>query len=206
MRRILNVILLITATLGAATSVHAQTQKGNLMVGTDLLNIMGTFQNGNNQFNLGISPKLGYFLQDNFVLGAEVDFSVNTSKTFSTFNYSVSPFARYYFDDKKLEFSKRARFFLEANVGFAGTNTKDKITDASTSTNGLAIGFGPGLAYFITPNVALEALLKYDLTVGFGNSTTTNRIGLNLGFQIYLPTKHAKEIVNEEKKNFRRNG
>lgn len=205
MRKILHAIMLVTAVLGTA-SVKAQTQKGNLMWGADLLNITGTFQNGNNQFNMGLSPKLGYFIQDNFVLGAEIDLSIATSKTFNTYNYGISPFARYYFDDKRLEFSQRARFFLEANVGFAGTNLKDKTTDASTSTNGLNIGFGPGLAYFITPNVALETLLKYDLTVGFGNSTTTNRIGLNLGFQIYLPTKHAKQIINEEKSNMHRKG
>lgn len=191
-------IFLLTSLVIITVCAKAQTRQGNLMAGADLLNITGTFQNGNSQFDLGISPKLGYFIRNNIALGGELDLNLHTAKNLTDFDYLVGAFGRYYFSDQEIEFSKRSLFFLEANVGFTGTNTK--IGDVKTSTNGLGIGFGPGIAYFITPNVGLETLLKYNLGVGFGNSVTTNKISLNLGFQIYLPTRHAKRLIEEETK------
>ncbi|MBC7689621.1 MAG: hypothetical protein H7211_15740, partial [Aquabacterium sp.] len=52
-------------------------------------------------------------------------------------------------------------------------------------------------AYFLTQNIALEALAKYNLTVGLGNSTTNNNVGFGLGFQIYLPGKQVKQLAND---------
>ncbi|HVI48162.1 MAG TPA: outer membrane beta-barrel protein [Chitinophaga sp.] len=182
---------------------NAQIQKGNLMVGADLTNINFTFQKQGNAFDFNLSPKIGWFIMDGLAIGGYVNFGVNTTKNkdtdvkTSSTNYGVGAFARYFFEDKnirKLEFSKRVRFFAEANAGIAGTNPA-----SGASTNGFNAGIGPGIAYFITPNVGLEGLLKYDLTVGGGNSTTANRIGLHVGFQIYLPSAKAKQIYREEK-------
>ncbi|MEJ7587937.1 MAG: hypothetical protein WKI04_10295, partial [Ferruginibacter sp.] len=63
----------------------------------------------------------------------------------------------------------------------------------------LGIGIGPGIAYFLNQNIALEVLPKYNLTVGFGNATTTNALNISIGFQIHLPKsklKAMKEDVN----------
>ncbi|UYQ93680.1 porin family protein [Chitinophaga horti] len=197
--------LLTAAFLFVTTVSMAQTQRGNVMVGANLLNVTGTFQEGSDRFQLGISPKAGWFIRDGLAIGADVQLGldhrkVDESKT-TAVNYGIGAFGRYYINDKNVEFSKRSKFFLEGNLGFTGNNTKTKVGGAETSveTNGLGIGFGPGLAYFITPNIGLEALVKYDLGVGFGSSTTSHRVGLNLGFQIYLPSSKAKEIYREER-------
>jgi len=189
------------------TTVQAQTQKGNVMVGANMANILGTFSSDANSFQFNLTPKAGWFIKDNLALGAEVNLGIKTTKYDNTdtkvtdLTYGIGAFGRYYITDESIEFSKRARFFLEASAGFNGTNSKTKVADGSSSSinnNGLGLGFGPGLAFFITPNVALEALLKYDITVGFGSSTTVHKLGLNLGFQIYLPGKNARQIIREE--------
>jgi len=59
----------------------------------------------------------------------------------------------------------------------------------------LGLGFGPGYAYFITENIGLETLLKYNLIVGFGSSATNSNLNLSLGFQIYLGSGRAKEVI-----------
>lgn len=179
-----------------STTSYAQTEKGNMMVGANLGNIGGTFQDGGSRFNLNLTPKLGWFIKDDLAIGGEVNLGLGTGNDQTDFIYGIGAFGRYFIKDKSIEVSRRARWFLEASAGFNGVNTK--AGDVSTNTNGLGIGFGPGIAYFITPNVGLEALLKYDLTVGFGSSTTAHRVGLNVGFQIYLPTAKAKQIIREE--------
>lgn len=195
MRKVGYLTLVLTAMLFSATT-YAQTEKGNMMVGANLGNIGGTFQNGGSKFNLNLTPKLGWFIKDDIAIGGEVNLGLSTGNDQTDFIYGIGAFGRYFIKDKSIEVSKRARWFLEASAGFNGVNTK--AGDQSTNTNGLGLGFGPGLAYFITPNVGLEALLKYDLTVGFGSSTTAHRVGVNVGFQIYLPTAKAKQIIREE--------
>ncbi|MRG46237.1 outer membrane beta-barrel protein [Chitinophaga sp. SYP-B3965] len=201
MRKIGHLTLILAAVL-CSTATFAQTEKGNMLVGANLGNIGGTFQDGGNRFNLNLTPKLGWFIKDDVAIGGEVKLGLSTGEGVTNFTYGVGAFGRYYIKDKKVEVSKRARWFLEANAGINGVNTKTDL--GSSNTNGLGIGFGPGLAYFITPNVGLEALLKYDLTVGFGSATTAHAVGVNVGFQIYLPTSKARQLYKEERANMKK--
>ncbi len=187
----INALFLVAAMAVAAPAANAQIQKGNLMVGANLADIGLGFQSGGNTFSLSLSPKLGYFIEDNVVIGGLVDIGLNAGSGSTIFNYGIGAFGRYYIGDKQAVLLKHSRFFLEANVGISGINSNN------ATTNGLGLGFGPGVAYFITENIGLEALLKYNNTIGFGNSIVAHRLSLNVGFQIYLPTKKAREIYNE---------
>jgi hypothetical protein len=183
-----------------STAVVAQTQKGNLMVGGDISNFNLNFLGGGGgtAFTMDLTPKIAYFIKDGLAIGGYGKLSLATAKDAGTItSYGIGVLGRYFVEDKRvrqMEFSKRSRFFLEANAGFGGNNN----SKSGASNNGLDLGIGPGLAYFITPNVSLEALLKYELTVGFGSATTSNRLNLGIGFQIYLPTAKAREIMREE--------
>ena len=169
----------------------AQIQKGNVLVGGD---IAGLHFGGGGYFNVSIDPKVGFFIRDNVAVGAYVNFGLTTAKgSEHTYNYGVGALARYYINDPKTNVLKHGRLFFEGNVGIEGTNTKD------SSTNGLGLGIGPGYAYFITPNIGLETLLKYNGIVGFGNQATSSTVNLNIGFQIYLGRKKVRSIVNEVK-------
>ncbi|WP_143307694.1 porin family protein [Chitinophaga vietnamensis] len=193
----IRLLTLVLLTLMFGSVANAQIQKGNIMVGANLTDLGFIFQKNSTTFNFDLTPKVGWFIKDGLAIGGYVNFGLKTVKDAgSDVNYGVGGFARYYIEDKnvrKLEFSKRVRFFLEGNAGFAGSNPANGV-----STNGFNIGVGPGISYFITPNVGLEGLLKYDLTVGGGSSTTANHLGLNIGFQIYLPTSKARQIYKEE--------
>jgi hypothetical protein len=170
---------------------NAQIQKGNILVGGDLA---GLHFGSGGYFNVNIDPKVGFFIRDNVAVGAYVNFGLTTAKDQSTVTtYGVGALARYYVNDPKTNVLKHGRLFFEGNVGIEGNNTKN------TSTNGLGLGIGPGYAYFITPNIGLETLLKYNGIVGFGSQATSNTVDLNIGFQIYLPGKRARAIVNEVK-------
>jgi len=201
MNRLQQLTLAVMALLFSTAAV-AQTQKGNLMVGGDISNFNLNFLGGGGgtAFTMDLTPKIAYFIRDNLALGGYGRFSLATAKDQGTnTTYGIGALGRYFIEDKKvrqLEFSQRSRFFVEATAGFGGNN----YSETGINNNGLDIGFGPGLAYFITPNVALEALLKYELTVGFGSATTSNRLNLGVGFQVYLPTAKAREIIREERK------
>ncbi|HEX5553013.1 MAG TPA: outer membrane beta-barrel protein [Chitinophagaceae bacterium] len=184
------------ALMTLSVTVSAQTARGDLMFGSQLANITGTFQNEGNEFNLSISPSIAYFFRNNFALGGMVDLGIDALKGApTTFTYGIGPWARYYFSTPpELQFSKHAAFFLQAFVGFQGVSHNK----GGGSTNGLGISVGPGLSYFITPNVSLDGSVNYNGVIGFGNATTVNKIGINLGFQIFLPTKKLEDRYKQE--------
>lgn len=178
------------------TTAKSQTQKDWYIIGGQLSDLSLNFQEGNTQFALNLMPRVAWFVKDNFAVGGEVLIGLNTAKGYTQFNYGIGPIARYYLPQRDLTITSKTRFFLDANAGIYGQNVKTT-GNPSTSTNGLGLGIGPGLAYFINQNIALETLLKYKVNVGFGNSTTNNNIGLSIGFQIHLPKRKLRSLKNE---------
>lgn len=208
MKKILITFVFLIGALGVG---HAQLQEGTWMLGSDLgSGIVSPGSSGLFGFNfglndgagydLGISPKLGYFVSDNFVLGAIVGLGFSKSAenngiSAKTTVYGIQAFSRYYLSNREIglndDLLKSGHFFLEGNAGIAGVNVKDGPT-----TNGFVFGFGPGYSYFVTSNVALETSLKYNGLVGGGNTTYQNSLGLNLGIQIFLPTSQIDDVID----------
>lgn len=204
--------MLLTAlmVLGAVAISNAQLAEGDYMIGTDLgsgltsnaSNGLFGFNFGLNDgagFNVGLAPKVGYFVSDNFLLGAVVNLGYakgpETEGASESTIYGIQALSRYYLAPGEQgvdNMLKRGRFFAEANAGFAGVNVKDGPT-----TNGFAFGFGPGYSYFITDNVALETSVKYNGLVGGGNTTYQHSLGLNLGLQIHLPASQVKRAAHD---------
>lgn len=176
------VMLAILMTAGAFAG-KAQIQRGNVMVGGDIANFNLGLNKGS-RFQMDINPKAAWFISDNRALGAYVELGLMTGGGSGTFvNYGFGALARQYVNGNALSVLNHTRLFFEGNVGIEGTNS----SSSGSSTNGLGFGIGPGLAYFITPNIGLEGLLKYRARLGFGSETTSSNLNFGVGFQIYLP-------------------
>lgn len=185
--------LVILLLLNAKT--NAQIQAGNVMVGADIARLNLSLDKGGN-FAFDINPKAAWFVRDNLAIGAYLKVGLQTAKGAGTsVDYGIGPLARYYFSDDNLTLLRHSRFFVEGNVGIEGYNPA-----VGDNTNGLGLGIGPGWTYFITPNIGLEALLKYNGIIGFGSAPTSNNLGLNIGFQIYLPSSRLRAVGEDLKK------
>lgn len=184
---------LVVALVSTGLTAKAQIQRGNVMVGADLANIsLGL--DAPNVFSADLSPKAAWFIQDNIAVGGYLNFGIVTAKnSTTTTNYGVGALGRYY-TGSDVEVLRHGRFFGEATVGFGGQN----VSDGGGNTNGLNFGFGPGFAYFITPNIGLEALLKYNGLAGFGSEAYQSSLNLNFGLQIYLPGRSTARKVQSD--------
>lgn len=173
----------------------AQLQSGNLLVGGDISNLDLSLDKGGN-FSFTLNPKIAWFVVDNTAIGGYVTFGLSTATgEGSSINYGIGLLGRHYLGEKTGNLMYKSRFFLEANVGIEGDNPA-----VGDNTNGLGIGGGPGWAFFVTPNVALEALFKYNGIIGFGSAVTSNDLTLSIGFQIFLPTSKLKAMEKDLKK------
>jgi hypothetical protein len=177
----------VLATAALTLTSKAQIQQGYYLIGGDLANLSLGLSDGR-PFSLNITPKVAWFRNNNLAIGGFVDIGLSTAEGQGTvFNYGIGPLARYYFGSTAVSTTttsarRSSRFFVEGTVGLQGVNVS-----GGNSTNGLGIGIGPGLAYFVTPNIALEGLLKYTKAFGFGNDGGSSLLQLGVGFQIYLP-------------------
>ncbi len=183
-------VMLLVAGFGV---VQAQIQRGNVLVGADIANFQLGLREGNH-FEMLINPKVAWFIEDNVALGGFFDVGIDTDKgEGSDFTYGVGALGRYYTGPASAPI-KHTRFFAEANVGIQGYNPR-----VGDNTNGLGIGIGPGIAYFITPNIGLEGLFKYNGIIGFGQAATNHLLSLNVGFQVYLPGRTVKAAIENVK-------
>lgn len=174
-------------------AANAQIQKGNVMVGGNLTNINLGLDDPK-IFSVDITPKAAWFIQDNVAVGGYVNFGLKTAKNSNTTTtYGVGALGRYY-TGKDVEVLRHGRFFAEATAGIGGVN----VSKGGGNTNGLNLSVGPGFAYFITPNIGLETLLKYNGLIGFGSATTQNNLNLSFGFQIYLPGQRTGSKVKSD--------
>jgi hypothetical protein len=172
------------------TAANAQLKKGDVIIGADIANFKVGLNKGSG-YDIKLSPFAAKFISDNLAVGAKLDFSVSGSKGASTYtSYGVTAMGRYYISDPKLSVLKHARFFAEATAGIQGDNISE-----GNSTNGFGFSFGPGVTYFITPNIGLEGLLKYNGLVGGGSQTYKSNLNLNIGFSIFLPSSKAKAVL-----------
>jgi len=182
--------LLTIGLLFFVSATKAQIQRGNLFVGSDIANFQLNL-NKSGHYDILLNPKLAFFIKNNLAVGPFVTLGISGEKDGgTTTTYGVGGFGRYYINDSTINLLRHSRFFVEGSAGIEGTNYSQ-----GESTNGLGLGFGPGFAYFITPNVGLETLLKYNLIVGFGSSATSSLLNLSFGFQIYLGSGRAREVI-----------
>jgi opacity protein-like surface antigen len=197
--------------IGSIHMSNAQLQEGNVMLGADLgSGITTSSTNGlfgfnlgldeDSGYNIGVSPKIGYFFSDNFVAGTIVNLGYNNAAgddedVANTFIYGVQAFSRFYIAPSDVDLGESVpvgQFFIETQAGIAGRNI-----EGGDSTNGFSFGFGPGYSYFLNPNVALEASVKYNGLVGGGSDNYQNSLGVNLGIQIFLEKSEAKDAMDD---------
>ncbi|MDO3645265.1 hypothetical protein [Mucilaginibacter sp. L3T2-6] len=173
----------------------AQIQEGNVMVGGNLANLnLGL--NTPKVFSLDITPKAAWFVADNVAFGGYVNLGIQTAQGSSTTTtYGVGALGRYY-TGKDVEVLRHGRLYGEATLGIGGTN----VSNGGGNTNGLDFSFGPGFAYFITPSIGLETLLKYNGLGGFGDQGYQSKLNLSFGFQIYLPGKATTKKIKSDLK------
>jgi hypothetical protein len=161
-------LLLITIVL-STLSGYAQTEKGKKMIGGQF-NFSG--YNSNNQFDslnrksntfsTQIKPSFGYFVKDNFAIGAIVNVSLSsrTDKTgaaitdkIKSADYGVGGFVRSY---KKI--SDNFFFFGNASLVYTyGVTNGDYVTYSQKAvSNNINFTVSPGLVYFPTSRLGIE--------------------------------------------------
>lgn len=186
-------LYLIYALMVASLSATAQLQQDNVMVGGSVMDFNTSFGKDNG-YAFSLNPKVGYFIQNNVALGGYANVHVNKEQGIEAIvKYGLGVFGRYYFGGGEIYNPLNdGRFFGELQFGISGTK----------SHVGLELAPALGYAYFISPNVSVEAVAQLYSSFGVGTNTG---IRLGIGFQIYLPTAKLKAELEKVKQETRTN-
>ncbi len=154
---------------------EAQTLKGDRLIGGS-----GSFSFNGDGMSGMINPNIGWFLKDNFALGASATlYTYNDWDSNSNFQIMLAPFIRYYFNDEG-----KFRYFgygkISIGESFATWYEQPRNTFLMQGN------VGAGIAHFITDQVALEALVGYSLEKIGTNRDMTSQFYLSFGLQIHL--------------------
>lgn len=205
--------LLVSMTIFTITTAYSQTEKAKKFIGGRIsLNgnnnsyLDTVAKRGEHGFKIQIMPNYGYFIKDNLVVGANLNLGINnSSSTYGYINfppdqtykshsiiYGIGGFARYY---KKI--TDNFLFFLNGGISYSyeterieqTTYTHPVLPVQEILTNNISFGAYPGLVYFITPKLGIEAglgNLNYNIsssknkTILNGNKTVSDSYGINL--------------------------
>jgi hypothetical protein len=157
--------------------------KGTLLLGTS----SAVLSLDDQVFALGMTPNIGYFLSDQFVIGATLigSFSTRTDDAnVDAFRFGLNPFARYY-----LPLEGRCRYFAQLGGGFV----QDRIDRdfGEFKTNSINFNAVIGTNVFVTTDLAIELGLGFtyessELNNEIGEGTIDRyNVGLNIGFQYF---------------------
>ena len=149
--------ILLFAFLVITTWVFGQTSAGSMMVGGSI-EFSSTSREGGNAndgSSFGFSPDFGYFISDNFAVGASLSLGSSRSGTGNaetTSNYfGIGPFARYYLFTSNEQFG----FFGQAKLNFRTGRTDPPFVEVSKNQS-LSFALQPGVAYFLNEHWAIE--------------------------------------------------
>lgn len=137
-----------------------------------------------NQFNF--SPKAGFFVTDNIAIGVQLGYTSSTEEQpgegdVNSNTFEVGAFGRYYFTP-----ARNFSFFGQLSLGYATQKTDQDGVPGESKSNGVNVGLAPGISYFVSEHIALEAtfgLLGYNTVkpdVDGAESTDSFNIGANL--------------------------
>jgi opacity protein-like surface antigen len=119
---------------------------------------------------LGLSPKIGKFINEKVAAGLGLSLSLNQTKTPGNVNVittstglGLNPFVRYY----AARFNKFS-VFGEGTLDLSFSTSKTKVGNTTSNgpkTNEIGLGIAPGLSYDLSNKLSLETALHF---MGFG--------------------------------------
>lgn len=196
-----------TANAQTETASTLPTAKGNWIIGgstnlgfnsNKVTQKSGDYSvDGQKNSTFNVTPTVGYFVIDNLAVGLNLGYEVQKQDASYDFNqtakvtntvFSVIPSVTYF-----IEADSKAFPYISAGAGYAAIKTKIASTETQND-NFFVWGGKAGLAYFITPSIAIDLGLNYQqLSTKYEEtfSTAENKVifktlGASIGFNFVL--------------------
>lgn len=161
MKKFISLMALLFVTLTAS----AQFEKDKIYLGGSLTGFNLSY-NGSSKLNLGLNAMVGYMVEDNWMVHANVGIQANGAADASDM----------------ISAGGGIRYYIEQNGIFLGANAK--LMHGSHGYNDLMPGVECGYAFFLNRSVTVEPALYYQQS--FKNHSDYSTIGVKIGLGVYF--------------------
>ncbi|CAM1366744.1 outer membrane beta-barrel protein [Tenacibaculum xiamenense] len=197
---LLLLLFVTTVTIGQNKQDKFKISKGTWLLEGDFSINSSNFKitdnptpNKADRFNFRISPKLGYAVNDNLVLGLGLEYSYSENQYENLYNqedssntYSIAPYIKKFFP-----ITSRFAFHLQGETAFSysKTNNYDGAGNrvASNGTRSYGISLRPGINYSLSKGVLLEmnfGALSYSHSSQKNDENSSKYVTNNFGFNL----------------------
>ena len=157
MKKTALILILSSAVLGVFAQKNNTVgfAKENILVTGAIAFSNTDYGNDTKTTDFKLAPSIGYFLTNKVAMGVNFGFGNETSKdgistTQDNDMVELGAYARYYYSPAKA-------FSIFNQVGVSYVTTNDRI--AKLKNNSFSFHFAPGMNYFLSENVAIQATL-----------------------------------------------
>lgn len=173
-------ILLSLAFIIAVAAIHAQTDKGDWMLG-------GNFRlnTSDNNTQIAFTPMAGGFVIDNLAIGGNLIFDYSKLGNIKRTDFGIGPFVRYYFTKANV------RPIIHGSLNFLSSRNKTPV-DTDTE-NGTSYFLGGGAAIFISEQVSIDGVMGY-YHAKYADFDGSGGFALTVGFQIYILKRQMDKV------------
>jgi hypothetical protein len=132
-------------------------------------------------FNFRFSPKLGYSINDNLIIGIGLGYHYYKSEgeTYENFNNNrtINGYSFYPYLKKYIPIGKKLAFHIQGEARFSNDFYKSENRNTKFKNNSIFIGLRPGISYNLSKEILFQANFG---ALGYYNGTTkTNDIITN---------------------------
>jgi len=195
---------LILITVCGIQMGYSQTEKGKMFIGgqinlsgntTSNLDTLYKYDYNSNGFT--IAPNFGYFIIDNFAIGANVNLGVSNytekqnytnqipseyTNKYNTLSFGIGGFARYYMnitDNFKFYFNGGMNYLHQIQKTTNSNNDPNYVYSTNNPAsqenqiNNVSLIISPGLVYFVTPKIGIETAFG-NINYSYSSSKNTS--------------------------------
>ena len=135
------------------------------------------------EYKLTVTPRFGYFVSDNLLMGFSMNYSVSVDTAFSA-AIKFTPQAKYFY---KLNSST----FILATAEF-GLDRATTYVDPKSIIDHSSVSFGPGVAYYFSRRVGFEVNIITQLYFN-PDGSHNNKVYADGGFVLNVLNKNQKK-------------
>lgn len=138
------------------------------------------------KYRINLTPSLGYFFTDEALVGIALNYASTVGLGYYDGSLRISPQTKYYFTISK-------GTFIIANFNYNFEIATDKTDDVQEIEDNSGVSFGPGISYFFSRRIGIEATLLYT-TYFFPDENHKPKFNFGMGFSLNLPSKKKKDF------------
>jgi outer membrane protein W len=149
---------------------------------------------------IGVTPEIGYFLANGFVLGVAYDYARTEQGDNTRSTNGIGPIIGYYFmlDDLRLDVRGSFYPYIQGLMFFSTENEKNSTNGSVVETKYDFLKFGGkvGLNYMITEDIAIDLAVRYtvdkktqkkpEILAGEDDTFSGDTIWIGMGITAYL--------------------